>query len=119
MTSNSNPSFDEHRWVIQIRKTLDEELEEDGEVPVNIFNVPKTLMAAKPDCYVPQEVAVGPYHRWRPELYEMERYKVAAAKRTQKHLRRVKFQSLVDQLTKHEPRATTSSWSSMVIPWRG
>ncbi|XP_034704119.1 putative UPF0481 protein At3g02645 [Vitis riparia] len=34
----------------------------------------------------------------------MERYKLAAAKRTQKNLQRVKFESLVDQLTKHEPR---------------
>ncbi|KAL6326824.1 hypothetical protein AAG906_011001 [Vitis piasezkii] len=94
MTSNTNSSFDE----------LNEELEDNSEVPVCIFNVPKTLMATKPDCYVPQEVALGPYHRWRPELYEMERYKLAAAKRIQKHLQSLKFHSLVDQLTKHEPR---------------
>ena len=104
MTSNSNSSFDELEWVIQIRRTLDEELEDNSEVPVCIFNVPKTLMATKPDCYVPQEVALGPYHRWRPELYEMERYKLAAAKRIQKHLQSLKFHSLVDQLTKNEPR---------------
>ncbi|XP_034704246.1 putative UPF0481 protein At3g02645 [Vitis riparia] len=104
MTWNSNSSFDELEWVIQIRRTLDEELEDNSEVPVCIFNVPKTLMATKPDCYVPQEVALGPYHRWRPELYEMERYKLAAAKRIQKHLQSLKFHSLVDQLTKHEPR---------------
>lgn len=102
MSTTSNPSFDEIKWVIQIRRTLDEELEDYNEVPVCIFNVPKTLLATKPDCYVPQEVALGPYHPWRPELYEMERYKLAAAKRIQKHLQSLKFHSLVDQLIKHE-----------------
>ena len=104
MTSNPNPSFDEIKWVIQIRRTLDEELEDYSEVPVCIFNVPKTLMASKPDSYVPQEVALGPYHPWRPELYEMERYKLAAARRIQKYLQSLKFHSLVDQLSKHEAR---------------
>ncbi|XP_010250392.1 PREDICTED: putative UPF0481 protein At3g02645 [Nelumbo nucifera] len=105
MASNSNPSFDELRWVSQIRRTLDEELEDDnGSTPVCIFNVPKTLMSSKPESYIPQQVALGPYHYWRPELYEMERYKLSAAKRTQKQLQCIKFQHLVDQLTKLEPR---------------
>ncbi|KAK6795570.1 hypothetical protein RDI58_009024 [Solanum bulbocastanum] len=30
-------------------------------------------MVSDPDSYVPQEVALGPYYYWRPELYEMER----------------------------------------------
>ncbi|XP_009606219.1 putative UPF0481 protein At3g02645 [Nicotiana tomentosiformis] len=98
------PNFDESRWIIQIRRTLDEELEEITEVPVSIFNVPKTLMVSDPDSYVPQEAALGPYHYWRPELYEMERYKVAAAKRTQKQLQNLKFQNLVEHLIKLESR---------------
>lgn len=69
------PNFDESRWIIQIRRTLDEELDEFSEVPVCIFNVPKPLMVTDPDSYVPQEVALGPYHYWRPELYEMDRYR--------------------------------------------
>ncbi|XP_042506750.1 putative UPF0481 protein At3g02645 [Macadamia integrifolia] len=104
MTSKSNSSFDELRWVIQIRQTVDEELEDDTGVPVSIFNVPKTLSASKPHCYIPQEVAIGPFHYWRPELYEMERYKIAAAKKTQKQLKTLKFENLVDQLMKHEQR---------------
>ncbi|GMN49938.1 hypothetical protein TIFTF001_019086 [Ficus carica] len=103
-SSKSNSSFDELRWVTQIRRTLEEELEDDSEIPVCIFNVPKILMASDPDSYTPQEVAIGPYHYWRPELYEMERNKLAAAKRTQKHLQNHKFQDLVQQLTKHEHR---------------
>ncbi|PON51649.1 hypothetical protein PanWU01x14_214710 [Parasponia andersonii] len=102
---SKSADFDEHRWVTQIRRTLQEEIEDDNEVPVSIFNVPKMLMASNPNSYTPEEVAIGPYHYGRPELYEMERYKVASAKRTQKHLQRgLNFQDLVHQLTKHELR---------------
>ncbi|KAJ8560026.1 hypothetical protein K7X08_004084 [Anisodus acutangulus] len=103
MSSNcSNSNFDENRWVIQIRRTLDEELEEDTEIPVSIFNVPKALLVSDQDSYVPQLVAIGPYHYWRSDLHDMERYKLAAAKRTQKHLQSLKFQHLVEQLIKFE-----------------
>ncbi|XP_050235176.1 putative UPF0481 protein At3g02645 [Mercurialis annua] len=102
-TSNSKPNFDEHLWIIHIRRTIEEEFENECEVLVSIFNVPKLLMLASPDSYTPQEVAIGPYHYYRPELYEMERYKLAAAKTTQKQLRNnIKFQYIVDQLTELE-----------------
>ena len=104
MPSQSDYKFDELKWVIQIRRTLEEELEDDSEVPVSIFNVPKALMASDPDSYTPQQVALGPYHYWRPELYEMQRYKLAAAKRSQKQLQSLNFQTLVDQLIKFDPR---------------
>ncbi|KHN38011.1 putative UPF0481 protein At3g02645 [Glycine soja] len=103
--AHSKLTFDELRWVINIRKTLEEELEEDGDqFAVSIFSVPKLLMASDPDSYVPQQVALGPYHYWRPELYEMQRYKIAAAKRFQKHHQSCKLENLVDQLTKLEQR---------------
>ncbi|KAK6912267.1 Protein of unknown function DUF247, plant [Dillenia turbinata] len=101
---NSGSAFDELRWIIQIRQTLDEELEEECEIPVCIFNVPKALSSSDPDSYTPQEVAIGPYHHWRTELYEMERYKLSAAKKTQKQLQTRNFQSLVEHLMKLEQR---------------
>ncbi|KAJ9189962.1 hypothetical protein P3X46_001205 [Hevea brasiliensis] len=104
VSSNPNPNFDEHLWIISIRRSLEEELESDSEVPASIFNVPKILMASDPNSYTPQQVAIGPYHYWRPEVYEMERYKLAAAKRTQKQLQNLKFQHIVDHLMKLEPK---------------
>ena len=103
-STSSSPSPDEKNWATQIREALNEELEEDSEVPVNIFNVPKTLMVTKPDCYVPQQVGLGHYHHLQQELYETERYKIAAAKRTKKHLQSENFESLIKQLNEHESR---------------
>ncbi|KAF6147651.1 hypothetical protein GIB67_031642 [Kingdonia uniflora] len=104
MKSSVHPNFDELRWVIQIRRALDDDLQDDDEdgFPIRIFNASKTLMSSKPEAYIPQQVALGPYHYWRLELYEMERYKIAAAKRFQKQLQTLKFQHLVDQLMKFE-----------------
>lgn len=103
-STNSNPSFDEHQWIINIRRTLEEEFENETEIPVCIFHVPKSLMTSDPDSYTPQQVAIGPYHHWRAELYEMERYKLSAAKRTQKQLQSLKFEHIVDHLTELQPK---------------
>ncbi|KAF5453265.1 hypothetical protein F2P56_028181 [Juglans regia] len=109
MQSQSDSKFDELRWVIQIRRTLEEDLDQDDdEVPVCIFNVPKALLVCAPDSYMPQQVALGPYHYWRPELYDMQRYKLAAARRIQKQLQSRKYQNLVDQLTRLDQRIRAS-----------
>ncbi|XP_038713336.1 putative UPF0481 protein At3g02645 [Tripterygium wilfordii] len=104
----SNLDFDEHRWLINIRRTVEEEVEDEREIPVSIFNVPKSLMSSDPDSYTPQVVALGPYHYFRPNLYEMERYKLAATKMTKKQLQSEKFKQLVDQLVNLELRIRAS-----------
>lgn len=102
--NDSKVNFDELKWTIQIRETLNEDLDEDGEFCVSIFNVPKPLMVCNPDSYIPQQVAIGPYHFLRQELYEMERYKIAAAKRFQNQLQSLKLEHIVDQLIRLEHR---------------
>ncbi|XXG64646.1 hypothetical protein AAC387_Pa05g2540 [Persea americana] len=100
---NSSPSFNQHQWVVQIQEVLSQDNEvksNDGEIPISIFTVSKSLMVNKPENYIPQKVAIGPYHQWRCEVYDMERHKFLAAKRAQKHLRDVTFEVVVAQFMK-------------------
>ncbi|KAI3455273.1 hypothetical protein Pfo_011936 [Paulownia fortunei] len=114
--------FDEQQWVKQIRQTLDEEVGEETLNPVTIFGVPKPLMITDPDSYIPQQVAIGPYHHFLAQVYDMERYKVAAAKRNQKELQNVKLQDIVDHLIKFDLRIRASyhrpvSFGSEALAW--
>ncbi|KAK6912265.1 Protein of unknown function DUF247, plant [Dillenia turbinata] len=102
--SSENPEIYDDQWVIQIKQSLKEESNVDTEMPASIFNVPKTLMSSNPEFFTPQEVAIGPYHYRRPELYEMERYKILAAKLIQKQLQDSKFEDVVEDLSKHVSR---------------
>ncbi|KAL3528925.1 hypothetical protein ACH5RR_008247 [Cinchona calisaya] len=93
MDSTASPfNFDANEWVVRIRQNLDKQPdEEETEIPVSIFNVPKALMVSHPYSYLPQQVAVGPYHYFSPEHYEMERYKIAASRRLQKKRKTASF----------------------------
>ncbi|KAM7473003.1 hypothetical protein LguiA_011186 [Lonicera macranthoides] len=68
----------EQKWIHQINKHFAKEVRIDiNKVPVCVFNVPTSLSAVKPDAYLPQVIGLGPYHHMRPELYQMERYKIS------------------------------------------
>ncbi|KAM7508281.1 hypothetical protein LguiA_018734 [Lonicera macranthoides] len=95
----------EQQWAHQISKNFDDELVIDiSDVPVSVFSVPKAISAFKPEAYVPQIIALGPYHHFRPDLYQMERYKVAAVRSFLNFHQIVNFQTLlIDQLKRLEP----------------
>lgn len=100
--SGPSPIFDEKEWVIHVSRTLNEELEEETEIPASIFHVPKLLLDLHPHSYVPQQVAIGPYHSGRSEIRDMERYKLAAAKRNQQDFKKLKLQIVVKELMEYE-----------------
>ncbi|GFS35770.1 hypothetical protein Acr_00g0041910 [Actinidia rufa] len=91
-------STSEERWITQINKILEKEVRVDIDHPVSIFRVPATLSIYKPEAYVPQLIGLGPYHHFQPQLYEMERYKLAAASRLQKQFNSFEFKYLVAKL---------------------
>ncbi|KQJ95247.1 putative UPF0481 protein At3g02645 [Brachypodium distachyon] len=74
---------EQSRWVSRVRQRMEAGAEELGAV-AKVFDVPRVLRATRPEAYAPQHFAVGPYHYQRPELRDMERYKLAAAKRAEK-----------------------------------
>ncbi|KAM0060217.1 hypothetical protein Hdeb2414_s0004g00121761 [Helianthus debilis subsp. tardiflorus] len=73
--SFSKMNIDEDEWVENMRKSIVEHDDEMiGKIPVCIFTVPQVLLATNPESYIPQQVALGPFHHWRPEVYDMQRY---------------------------------------------
>lgn len=98
------PVLTEEEWVIEIRRSIQEDIEEeDIRTAPSIFCVPHELVSCKPEAYAPQLFAFGPYHHWRSQLFDMERYKVAAARRMQARLVGVvKFEEIVQQIKRKE-----------------
>ncbi|KAF0897639.1 hypothetical protein E2562_000362 [Oryza meyeriana var. granulata] len=82
---NAGVGFDEGRWLSRVRESMAERAAEElGAAAVKVFDVPKVLRSTRPEAYAPHHFALGPYHCRRPELRDMERYKLAAAKRAEK-----------------------------------
>ncbi|CAL5008210.1 unnamed protein product [Urochloa decumbens] len=91
--------FDEERWLSRVRQSLEREAAEALGAAAKVFDVPRVLRATRPEAYLPQHFALGPYHCNRPELRDMERYKLAAAKRAEKLFAEGrKFEHLVERL---------------------
>ncbi|KAL7234781.1 hypothetical protein ACSBR1_018270 [Camellia fascicularis] len=95
-------SSSERQWINEIKNIIKEEVKVDIEVVVSIFRVPATLSAIKPEAFMPQLIGLGPYHHFRPELYEMERCKLVAASQLQKQFQNLEFDQLVDKLIELE-----------------
>ncbi|CAI9290679.1 unnamed protein product [Lactuca saligna] len=100
--SFNKSNIDQEGWVESMRKSIAEpDNEEISKFPVCIFSVPKVLLATDPDSYIPQQVALGPFHHWREEVYDMQRYKLEAARRTQKFMN-TSFEQMVEEMRKQE-----------------
>ncbi|KAF8389163.1 hypothetical protein HHK36_025856 [Tetracentron sinense] len=96
---------EQHECVIQMCREIEEEHEDVNEgIPVSVFNVPKTLISIKQEAYIPQQVALGPYHHLREELNEMEHYKLSSARTILKKFRNIKFHNLVEHFAMLETK---------------
>nr|GEW32695.1 putative UPF0481 protein At3g02645 [Tanacetum cinerariifolium] len=77
LKSMLNVNFGKQRWADQISKNFKEEAEIDvSNIHVCVFNVPKSISRFKPEDYLPQAIALGPYHHFETHPCQMERYKV-------------------------------------------
>lgn len=99
MESNTNAiqtEVDEDGWLLQIKKSLSQE--EPEELCASMFSVPRELLVQKPEAFIPQSVSIGPYHHWKSELYDMERYKLTIVRRFQKRINGLgKFEAVVSE----------------------
>ncbi|XVF78072.1 hypothetical protein PTKIN_Ptkin14bG0099000 [Pterospermum kingtungense] len=96
----------EDQWLVDIRDALGLDLEKHDDMPVCIFRVPKSLVDVKPEAYTPQLIALGPYHHYHPQLYEMEPLKLAAVKRAFKPVFDLsKFEKLIQEIVEDQVAA--------------
>ncbi|CAK9148628.1 unnamed protein product [Ilex paraguariensis] len=108
ITSMFSSSLGEHRWVHQMEKKFEKELKIDIKCDLPcISRVPQTLRAEKPEAYAPKRIGLGPYHHFRPELYDhMEMEKLSAVKKVVTADRIAQFRQLiVGKLVELEPSA--------------
>ncbi|KAH0652244.1 putative UPF0481 protein At3g02645 [Solanum tuberosum] len=89
------------RWTDRISNALKKDVVIDINLlpPVCVLHIPKTLTHHKPEAYTPQLIGMGPYHHLRPDLYQMERYKLAAIKHILQPVQILNFEHLlIDKL---------------------
>ncbi|KAL3824547.1 hypothetical protein ACJIZ3_020576 [Penstemon smallii] len=95
----------EKRWVLEMEKNFPQEhtVDINFDTPTSIFRIPKTLSETNPEAYTPQHLGLGPYHHLRPELYPMQKPKLAAVKKYLNQKNPQSFQKVVDALVQFEP----------------
>ncbi|KAI3684333.1 hypothetical protein L6452_33556 [Arctium lappa] len=99
--SLSRPDLDLSKWIDSMRKSMEEDDEETTNTDVCIFTVPKTLLDTDPDSYIPEQVALGPFHQWSHQVYDMQKYKLAAARMAQRR-RNVRFERIVEVMKEND-----------------
>ncbi|OMO66493.1 hypothetical protein CCACVL1_21112 [Corchorus capsularis] len=99
-------SFSEQKWVAEITAIMENE-KEAKEVLVSVFEVPEALRSVNTEAYTPQLLAFGPFHHFKPKLYQMQRFKVAAATKAQSDWLAVDFQQLVAHVKQPQLRIRT------------
>ncbi|KAA8535246.1 hypothetical protein F0562_030249 [Nyssa sinensis] len=91
-----NSSSGELRWVDHMSRIIHNDVKIDiNELGGCIFEVPKSIRSFKPEAYTPQLLALGPYHHFLPELYQMQLAKLYAAKEVLKLDQLLNFEQLM------------------------
>ncbi|CAN0907139.1 Putative UPF0481 protein At3g02645 [Linum grandiflorum] len=92
MASHNNSTiisskFTEKDWILHIETTVDNlDLHTFAQSPPSIFHVPESVRIRDRQSFSPRILALGPFHHWSPDLYQLQTYKLAAAKRAHNKL---------------------------------
>ncbi|KAG6607499.1 putative UPF0481 protein, partial [Cucurbita argyrosperma subsp. sororia] len=91
-----NGTLQKSLWVLQINDLIDRNaLPAASRTPISVFQLPESVRDGDPAAYLPQFIALGPYHHFRPELFKMDLFKLGKAKNLKW---RPQLHELADQL---------------------
>ncbi|CAN1218813.1 Putative UPF0481 protein At3g02645 [Linum perenne] len=92
--------FTEKDWIVHIERTVETlDLGTFAQSPPSIFHVPESVRIRDRQSFSPRILALGPYHHWSPDLYQLQNFKLAAAKRAHTKLRvSAEFKEFAPQL---------------------
>ncbi|KAI3667161.1 hypothetical protein L6452_42210 [Arctium lappa] len=99
--SLSRPDLDLSNLIDSLQKSMEDDDEVTTNTDVCIFTVPKILLDTDPDSYIPEQVALGPFHQWSHQVYDMQKYKLAAARMNHKR-RNVRFERIVEVMKEND-----------------
>ncbi|CAN0830068.1 Putative UPF0481 protein At3g02645 [Linum grandiflorum] len=92
------------KWQLQIKDNVKLDLETIIQSLLCVFQVPASLKTTKPESYSPQLIALGPFHHFRPELYQIEPLKLAISNRALERFNLPGFDDFIALLSPSLPR---------------
>ncbi|XP_050210065.1 putative UPF0481 protein At3g02645 [Mercurialis annua] len=95
-----NSNFNQEKWIQQMKNILNNEASLGYETNnfITIFKVTTSLKNKNREFYIPQKLALGPYHNFSADLYKLQKCKLHQVELLHQQLGFPEFELLADRI---------------------